>query len=273
MTTARVFISYSQGDAGVAAALDRVLREHNAATFIGYEGANARKKSPERVREGIAWCNRFLLLWSIHAARSTEVLEQWDQAYGQDKQILPYLLDECPLPDVLEGDMFIVADDQHRGHGQLLAAVFQGYLRKADLSRMFHGAWCATLAIDGTAEVTHDLELLANGQIVGKGLIGQSGKLAHLIRKMSMAHLLNLHFAVRGEWVYKDFAQTLTLDFTVEGVGEGRREIIQIKTTGSERHPLIGEDEQGRTWTFERPLGINAGSAHAFRNSPSPVED
>jgi TIR domain len=269
MTSVKVFISYSPADREVAARLDHVLREHKAATFINEERHKGVDVLRERLREGIDWCSKFLLLWSINAARSTWVSEQWNQACSQSKRILPYLLDCCPLPDVLDGDVFIAGDDQHRGHGQLLSAMFGEDLAGPDPSEMFRGAWCATLAIDGLVEATHDLKLYANGQIIGKGLIGQSGKLADLMRQMGMVHLLNLEFPVRGEWTYKDFARTLTLDFTLAGLGVNRREIIQVVITGKERYTLRGEDDQGRTWIVERPLGINTGREPGSRLIPT----
>jgi len=239
--------------------LDHVLREHSAETFINEERYKGMDAVRYRLQEGVEWCTRFLLLWSINAARSTWVSEQWNQAYSQGKPILPYLLDGCPLPDVLDGDVFIAGDDRHRGHGQLLTAMFGEDLAGPDPSEAFRGAWCTTVVIDGIVEATHDLKLYANGQILGTALIGQSGKFANLARQLGMVHLLDLEFPVRGEWAYKDFVRTLTLDFTLTGLGVNRREIIQVAITGRERHTLRGEDEQGRTWTMERPLGINTG--------------
>jgi hypothetical protein len=239
--------------------LDHVLREHRAETFINEERHKGMDVLRHRLQEGVDWCNKFLLLWSINAARSTWVSDQWNQACSQGKKILPYLLDNCPLPDVLDGDDFIAGDDCHRGHGQLISAIFGEDLEGPDAGEMFRGAWCATLAIDGVVEATHDLKLYANGQILGKGLIGQSGKLADLMRQMGMVHLLNIEFPVRGEWTYKDFARTLTLDFTLTGLGVNRREIFQVVISGRERHALRGEDAQGRSWTMERPLGTNTG--------------
>jgi hypothetical protein len=125
-----------------------------------------------------------------------------------------------------------------------------------DAGEMFRGAWCATLAIDGLVEATHDLELYANGQILGKGLIGQSGKLADLMRQMGMVHLLNIEFPVRGEWTYKDFARTLTLDFTLTGLGVNRREIFQVVITGRERHALRGEMRRGEPGLWSGLWGL-----------------
>ena len=249
MTGAKVFISHSHADLDIAMVLDQVLREHKIETFVNRDCIEAGETLPDRLTEGITWCNRFLLLWSINAARSTWVSEQWDQAYGLRKKILPYLLDSCPLPDVLDGQIYIDAKDQRQGHGKLLAAVFG---ERIDSTQRFEGTWCATLSIDGLSEAAHDLELRANGQILGKGLVSPSGKLAHLMRRMGMAHLLNLQFPLRGEWTYRDRCQMLTLDFTAEGLGMSKREIIQVAATGRERHALEGEDETGRTWIVER---------------------
>ena len=249
MTGTKVFISHSHADRDVAMVLDQVLKGHKIETFVGRECVEAGEILPDQLMEGIMWCNRFLLLWSINAARSTSVSEQWDQAYGQRKKILSYLLDSCPLPDVLDGEAYIDAKDRWQGHGRLLAAVLG---ERVDSAQVFEGAWCATLSIDGLSEATHDLELCGNGQIFGKGLVSPSGKLAHLMRRIGMAHLLNIHFPVRGEWTYRDHCQMLTLDFTAEGLGMSKREIIQVATTGRERRALEGEDETGRTWFLER---------------------
>lgn len=249
MSNARVFISHSHADRDIAMVLDQVLRKHKIETFVNRDCLEAGEILPDRLAEGITWCNRFLLLWSINAARSTCVSEQWDRAYGQQKQILPYRLDTCPLPDVLDGPIYIDAEDQWAGHGKLLSAVFGETL---DTVQLLEGAWCATLAIDGVSEAAHDLELYANGQILGKGLVSPSGQLADLMRRLGMAHLLNIQFPLRGKWSYRDRSQMLTLDFTAEGLGMSKREIIHVATAGRERHPVEGEDETGRTWIIER---------------------
>jgi hypothetical protein len=249
MNNARFFISHSHADRDVAMVLDQVLRKHRIETFVNRGCVEAGEILPDRLAEGIAWCNRFLLLWSINAARSTWVSEQWDQAYGQQKQILPYRLDSCPLPDVLDGPIYIDVEDQWAGPGKLHAAVFGETI---DHLQLFEGAWCATLTIEGASEATHHLDLYANGQILGKGMVSPSGKLANLMRRVEMAHLLNIQFPLRGEWTYHDRSQILALDFTCEGLGMSKREVIQIPTTGEKLHLLEGKDKIGRTWIIER---------------------
>lgn len=252
MTTAKVFISHSSADRNIAVMLDGILRKHEAETFLDHESVEAGDILPHRLRERIDWCNRFLLVWSIHAARSTWVLEQWDQAYGQRKIIFPYVLDDCPLPHVLEDHLLIKAADTWHAHGELLSVIFRENLEPAHPSQLFVGTWRATLAIDGLAEATHNLVLRADGEITGEGIMGQSGKFASLVREMGMSHFLNVQFPLRGMWRYEEISQELVMDITAEGLGMSKREVIHVAPTGKDDEPATGEDEVGRTWIVER---------------------
>jgi hypothetical protein len=247
-----VFISHAHADRGVAVELDEVLRKHQAATFLDQEEIEAGDVLPARLKEGIAWCNRFLLLWSMDADRSSWVKEEWNYAYDERKRIVPYRLDGCPLPEALENLVYIDLSDRRVGDGKLLSTIFGREFRPADPTEIYPGRWRAALAIAGLGAVTYDLELRANGQIVGAAQMGQSGVLGQLARGHGLDHLLNLKGRLRGQWTYDDVAQTLTLDITAELLGQSQREVIRISTTEKDHRALQGLDEVGRPWVVQR---------------------
>ena len=66
----KVFISHSHQDRHIATSVDKVLRKHSAETFLDQDSIQAGEVLSEKIEEGITWCNAFVLIWSIEAAKS-----------------------------------------------------------------------------------------------------------------------------------------------------------------------------------------------------------
>lgn len=249
---ANVFISHSHADRDTTVNLNRILIKNGAEVFLDQDRIEAGDPLPDRLRDGIRWCNRFLLIWSWSASQSAWVHEEWDYAYSERKKILPYVLDDTPLPDALENLVYVMGEDRSVGHANLLAAIFGKAFKPADSTELFPGLWRACLAIQGLADATYDLELRRNGQVVGSGSMGQSGMFGELARQAGFGNLLNMKIPIRGQWSYEDVARTLTLDMTAEGFGTSNHEVIKITTTGRERDALYGQDLASRPWMVQR---------------------
>ena len=252
MADARVFISHSHTDRNFATDLNRVLVKHGAKVFLDQEHIEAGDPLPSRLKDGIRWCNRLLLLWSAAASRSRWVREEWDYAYNQKKKILPYVLDGTPLPDVLDNLVYIESQDRKVGHANLLSAVFGKSFKPTNPAELFPGLWRARLALQGLGEATYDMELRKNGQLTGNGSMGQSGVFGQLALQGGFGHLLNMKIPLHGQWSYEDMTRILTLDITASGFGTTNHEVISIVTTGQERQALQGRDLAGRPWLVER---------------------
>lgn len=252
MADAKVFISHSHADRDIAVDLNRVLTKYAAEVFLDQEHIEAGDPLPNRLRGGIRWCNRFLLLWSHTASRSRWVREEWEYAYDQKRKIVPYVLDGTPLPDVLDNLVYVESDDRSVGHANLLSAVFGRAFKPADSTELFPGLWRARLAMSGLGDATYDVELRKNGQLVGSGSMGQSGTFGDLARRTGFGHLLDMKIPLRGNWSYEDVTRVLTLDITADGFGTSNHEVIKITTTGRERQALHGQDLAGRPWTVQR---------------------
>lgn len=250
--SAKVFVSHSHADRDTAVDLNRVLTKHGAQVFLDQARIEAGDALPDRLRDGIRWCDRFLLVWSTSASRSTWVAEEWNYAYDQKKKILPYVLDSTSLPDVLDNLVYIDSDDRGVGHANLLTAVFGKTFKPADSTELFPGLWRARLAIEGLGDATYDVELRKNGQLLGNGSMGHSGVFGELARQSGFGQLLDMKIPLRGRWSYEDGTRTLTLDITAEGLGTSKQEVIKITTTGRERHALHGQDLAGRPWVVQR---------------------
>lgn len=260
-STVRVFISHAHRDRDSAALLDQVLTKHGAGTFLDQAHIDPGDHLPNRLREGITWCNRFLLIWSADAARSRWVEQEWNLAYDARKKIIPYRLDGSPLPDALDNLVYVDGDDRTRGDGNLLKAVFGREFTPADPSQIFPGHWVARLAVAGLGEMTYELDLRANGQIVGTARMGRSGPLEAIAAGHGLGHLLDLQGRVRGGWSYDDTARTLTLDITVELLGQSQREVLRISATGRNTDGLQGLDAIGRPWIV-RQIRSDAGGSY-----------
>ncbi len=248
----KIFLSHSHRDRHSATELQVVLETQGAETYLDQDKIQARDTLPERIREGINWCDIFLLIWSSSAAASDWVEKEWDTAYDLRKKIIPYSLDSTPLPASLQNLVRVEADDRERGDAKLLRAVF-GRDFTPDPTTLFPGNWHASVDAFGKVQGTYDLELRANGQVEGKGGISNSGVVGQIAGQMGMSGLLSMRIPFHGSWSYDRGLKILTIE-TSTGVvfGQQHNDTIRIRATGHEKGAITGQDLAGRTWTLQR---------------------
>lgn len=250
--TPKIFISHSHRDRHTATKIKILLESYEAETYFDQEQIRPGDRLPERIKEGIRWCNTFLLIWSSRAVASTWVEKEWNTAYDSRKKIIPYSLDNSPLPDVLENLVRVDINDQERGDANLLKAVF-GRDFTPDPTTLFPGKWHASVDAFGTGQGTYDLELRENGQVEGMGGISNSGLVGQIAGQMGMSDMLNMRIPFHGSWSYNRGSKTLTINTSTDVVfGQQQNDTIRIRATGQEEGAITGQDLAGRTWTLRR---------------------
>lgn len=248
----KIFLSHSHRDRHSATELQAVLETHGAETYLDQDQIQAGDILPERIREGISWCDIFLLIWSSSAAASGWVEKEWDTAYDLRKKIIPYSLDSTPLPASLQNLVRVEADDRERGDAKLLMAVF-GKEFTPDPTTLFPGNWRASMDASGMVQAAYDLELRTNGQVEGKGGISNSGVAGQIAGQMGMSGLLSMRIPLHGSWSYDRGSKTLTIEISTGVVfGQQQNDTIRIRATGHEKGAITGQDLAGRTWTLRR---------------------
>ena len=85
----RVFLSHSHRDRYFATQLQTVLESSGGKTYLDQDNIQAGDILPERITEGIIWCDVFLLFWSSSAAASTWVRRELDAAIKFRKKVIP----------------------------------------------------------------------------------------------------------------------------------------------------------------------------------------
>lgn len=247
----KVFISHSHRDRHAATDLQTTLEQHGAETYLDQEKIRAGDVLPDRIREGITWCDTFLMIWSPSAASSEWVQHECNMAYDLRKKIVPYILDSAPLPRGFENLVYIELKDRKLGDAQLLTTVF-GREFTPDPTTLFPGWWRASMDAFGMIQATYDLKLRENGQMDGEGGADLSGVAGQLSEQMGMGGLLTMRIQVHGSWSYDLGTQLLTLVLIASGFGQQTHDTVNIRTTGREKQAIRGQDLEGRTWSLER---------------------
>lgn len=242
----KIFLSHSHKDRHSATELQVVLKTQGAETYLDQDKIQAGDILPERIREGISWCDTFLLICSASAASSTWVRMEWKMAYELRKKIVPYCLDSSPLPSELKDLVYIDFKDHEHGDAQLLTTIF-GREFMPSPTTMFPGHWRASVNIGGIMEATYDLELRNNGQIEGEGGLSQSAVMAP-----GVGNLMKIRIPFHGRWSYDRGTKILTIETVVTVMGREDRETIRVHTTGHEKGAITGRDLGGRIWTLWR---------------------
>jgi hypothetical protein len=256
-----VFISHSHRDKDFALYVDRILKQNGATTFLDQEQLAPGEELHGELKEGIGRCGVFLLLWSRHAAASGWVNDEWSVAYDRRKKIVPYALDDTPLPDALSNFIYVPADDREHGHVGLLQAVF-GKAFRPSATTLFPGKWRMEADAMGMASGWYEFELRPNGQLLGTaGLYldrGEAGNLLALVTAMGgppgsmVTELLGHTFPMSGTWSYDDRERTLMIDVETSFLGQASRETVRIVATGRERDELVGRDLKGNSYRLRR---------------------
>lgn len=96
-----VFVSYSHADASLVAPVVKLLRVNTSLVFQDIDQIRPGKKWRTEIANALAEAQLVVVFWCAHASRSDEVAKEWKAAIEQDKDLLPLLLDETPLPPEL----------------------------------------------------------------------------------------------------------------------------------------------------------------------------
>lgn len=101
MAHQQVFISYNRHDAEIADRLAAVFRKRGYNVWLDRISILAGENWPQKMGEGIAESDVMLLVWSKNSGQSHFVEMEWTAAVAMKKPILPYRLDDTPLPLIL----------------------------------------------------------------------------------------------------------------------------------------------------------------------------
>lgn len=238
MNTKKIFISHCHEDRDIAVEIDGILKKHQAETFLDQDMIEVGDELPARLEDGIKWCNKFLLLWSVNSAKSTWVEREWSSAFDHRKSIIPYRLDASPLPEELQDRVYIDVDDKKHAHAGLLSAVFGRDFKPADPATMFPGQWEVAIRDPEYpgAKIEFDLKLRPNGQIHGDGHFNSKfidaqiqaglkplGPLAYsdpgaiaMISNPIRSMYEGLRLSVTGKWSYDGHLEELSIDCKIK---------------------------------------------------------
>jgi hypothetical protein len=96
-----VFISYSHRDREIVSAAARLLRSGGATVFQDIADIKPGTRWKAALFQALDQCERVMVFWSSAAASSEWVEREWRSALEANKQIVPMLLDDTPLPPPL----------------------------------------------------------------------------------------------------------------------------------------------------------------------------
>jgi formylglycine-generating enzyme required for sulfatase activity len=122
---AKVFISHSWNDNDISRRIAHDLRRDGAEIWIDYARIKAGDTLPERISNALEWCDTLVLVWSKSAAASYWVKKEWQSALTLQKEIIPCIIDDTPLPAILCSLVYIDFKDFNQGYKHLLEALEQ----------------------------------------------------------------------------------------------------------------------------------------------------
>jgi hypothetical protein len=96
-----IFASYSHRDARFVKPLVKFLQPTGAPVFRDEDSIPPGTKWAVRIAAAIQDCRLLYLFWCNHSASSDEVRKEYEQALALNKDIVPVLLDDTPLPEAL----------------------------------------------------------------------------------------------------------------------------------------------------------------------------
>jgi hypothetical protein len=98
-----LFISYSRKDAEIAEHFAHTWRASGQQVFIDKQSLDYGEDWQRQIAEAIASADRLILFWSQPAVESAHVTAEWRQALATPTcKIVPYILDDTPLPTELQ---------------------------------------------------------------------------------------------------------------------------------------------------------------------------
>jgi hypothetical protein len=95
----RVFLSYARVDEGRAAAVEHELRRRGHRVWRDRPDLDAGEDWVSAIDEAIAATNHFVIFLSAASVESPQVARELDLALEQKKNVVPILIETCPLPE------------------------------------------------------------------------------------------------------------------------------------------------------------------------------
>ena len=102
----KVFISHSSEDYEISKKLANLLLRDGIEVWIDYKDLSCGDILPKNIGDGLRWCNTLLLVWSKSASLSHWIEEEWTNAHSLGKTILPCILDETEIPEMLSNRIY-----------------------------------------------------------------------------------------------------------------------------------------------------------------------
>jgi len=121
-----VFISYSSKDLHHVDKIKETIESSEVRLFVAEYSLKPGQSLSENIIKEIKNCNVFILVWSKNSKESGWVPLECGIARGQNKSIIPIVLDEnVPLPDLLKDFKYITLNDSYEDCLLLLKNVIQ----------------------------------------------------------------------------------------------------------------------------------------------------
>src|SRR4030095_12276773 len=122
---AKVFLSYARRDLPALQPFLQDLVEHGITVWRDQDSLYGGQHLPKAIGEAMADHDVLLLAWSQEAAASHFVEFEWNTALALQKSVLPYLLDQTPLPPALRAINGIEARLPHKALPKILDPLHQ----------------------------------------------------------------------------------------------------------------------------------------------------
>ncbi|MGH8588047.1 MAG: toll/interleukin-1 receptor domain-containing protein [Gammaproteobacteria bacterium] len=118
-----LFLSYARADLEPVLSIERGLLAARVSVWRDQDELYGGQRWPKALGEAIAAQDYLLLCWSKSAAASTYVELEWCTALALKKTIIPYLVDDVPLPPSLRSIQGIRVDTPGQCIPSILAAL------------------------------------------------------------------------------------------------------------------------------------------------------
>ncbi|MCI0515346.1 TIR domain-containing protein [candidate division KSB1 bacterium] len=119
----KVFISHSWEDNATSRQIAEYLKSNGAEIWIDYARISGGESLPDKMNEGLEWCDTLVLIWTKAAAASYYVKLEWQCALTAQKVIIPCLLDYTKLPLILGSKLYIQFHNPETDYFELARAL------------------------------------------------------------------------------------------------------------------------------------------------------
>lgn len=134
MDTSVVFISHSSQDSECAVKICTFLESHGIKCWIAPRDIKPGAAYPSEITRGIKECSTFLIILTEESVHSPHVNTETDIAFNNDKQIIPFFIDEVSLGDSMS---YYLARKQwilgYENHAQAMDALLHCVLGDDDV--------------------------------------------------------------------------------------------------------------------------------------------